>query len=115
MNRRNLLLLGGVALVGGAGLWYSQQGAGPANQISIALNLPLTGPVAAYSGQYPNGFRMGIEEASKKFDIDAGRFKMDFQDNAGQASNSVSVFQKQRAAHADAYISGTSEAAIAFA
>ena len=84
-------------------------------QVRIAANLPLTGPVAAYSGQYPNGFRMGLEEAAQKFKVDPSRITADFQDNAGTATTSVSVFQKQRLENPNVYVSGTSEAAIAIA
>lgn len=84
-------------------------------QVRIAVNLPLTGPVAAYSGQYPNGFRMGLEEAAQKFKVDPSRVSADFQDNAGTATTSVSVFQKQRLDNPNVYVSGTSEAAIAIA
>jgi ABC-type branched-subunit amino acid transport system substrate-binding protein len=83
--------------------------------VRIAGNLPLTGPVAAFSGQYPNGFRMGIDEASKELNVPASQFDVDFQDNAGTAATSVSVFQKQQLSSPDVYISGTSEAAIAIA
>lgn len=83
--------------------------------IKIAGNLPLSGPVAAWSGQYPNGFRMGIEDAGSTFGVPTSQFSVDFQDNQGTATNSVSVFQKQALQSPDVYISGSSEAAIAIA
>jgi branched-chain amino acid transport system substrate-binding protein len=82
-------------------------------KVRIAANLPLTGPVAAWSGEFPNGFRLGLEDASKELAIDPAVFVADFQDNAGTPTQAASVAQKQIAAGFDVYISGSSESAKA--
>jgi branched-chain amino acid transport system substrate-binding protein len=87
----------------------------PASRVRIAGNLPLTGPVAAWSGQYPDAFRMGIEDACAQLGVPVDTFALDFQDNAGQPSNATSVYQKQQLGGFDLYISGSSEAALAVA
>lgn len=81
----------------------------------VAGNLPLTGPIAAWSGQYPVGFKMGIEDSAKKFKFSPDAFQVDLQDNAGKPGTAITVFQRQKMNGFDAYLSGTSEAAIALA
>lgn len=85
----------------------------PGQTVRIAANLPLTGPVAAWSGEFPNGFKLGLEEASKELGVNPSTFTTDFQDNAGKPPQAASVVQKQLAAGFDVYISGSSEAAKA--
>ena len=114
MNRK--LWIGiGVVLLAVALIVIFRPTTGSHASVRIAANLPLTGPVAAYSGQYPNGFRMGLEDSETKNRVDAKMISVDFQDNAGLATNSVTVFQNQRLSNPSVYISGTSEAAIAVA
>lgn len=81
--------------------------------VNIAANLPLTGPVAAWSGDFPLGFRLGIEEASREFGVDPATFAMDFQDNAGKPAQAASIVQKQMLGDLDVYLVGSSEAAKA--
>jgi branched-chain amino acid transport system substrate-binding protein len=84
-------------------------------QVRIAGNLPLTGPVAAYSGNYFKGFEMGLEDACKKHNVDCSQFKVDPQDNAGKPTQSVSVIQKQLLDNPTVVISGTSAESLAIA
>ena len=81
--------------------------------VRIAVNLPLTGPVAAWSGDYPKGFQLGLDEACKAYNIDRKTFAVDFQDNAGKPSQAVTVAQKQLLSGFDIYISGSSECSMA--
>lgn len=73
--------------------------------IRIATNLPMTGPIAAWSGQFPNGFNMGIEDACKEYNIDPNTFIVDYQDNQGNPRNSVLAYQKQKLDGFDVLIS----------
>ena len=84
-------------------------------QVRIAGNLPLTGPVAAYSGNYFKGFEMGLEDACKKHNIDCSQFSLDPQDNAGKPTQAVSVMQKQLLNTPSVVISGTSAESLAVA
>ena len=84
-------------------------------QVKIAGNLPLTGPIAAYSGNYFKGFQMGLEDACKKLNVDCSQFDLDAQDNAGKATQSVSVIQKQLINNPDIVISGVSGQSLAVA
>ena len=73
-------------------------------KVSIAINAPLTGPIAAWSGQFPNGFRMGIEDACRANGIDPAQFSLDIQDNAGKPEQAVSILRKQELTGFDVYI-----------
>lgn len=77
----------------------------PAAAVRVAINAPLTGPIAGWSGQFPNGFRMGIEEAARAHGLDPALFSVDVQDNAGKPPEAVSIFNMQRIKGFDAYIS----------
>jgi branched-chain amino acid transport system substrate-binding protein len=115
MTRKLRIGTGALAIISALLFTSCESKQQPKAQARIAINLPLTGPVAAYTGHIPNGFRMGLEEAEKKFNVDPSRISTDFQDNAGTATTAVSVFQKQRLDNPNVYVSGTSEAAIAIA
>jgi len=86
-------------------------GSGP----RIALNLALTGPVAAASGEYPRAFQMGLDEAGARLSVDPARFKLTIADNKGTAKDAITSFQQQKATGFDAYISGLSYASVAIA
>ena len=84
-----------------------------ADDVHIAGNMPLTGPIAAYSGNYFKGFQMGLEDACAAHGIDCGQFKLDAQDNAGDPSQAVSVVQKQLLDSPSAMVSGVTAESIA--
>lgn len=84
-----------------------------ANKVRIAVNIPLTGPIAAWSGQYPNGLILGIEDACRKKSIDPKIFAVDTQDNAGKPSQAVSILKKHEINGFDVYITVTTGAANA--
>lgn len=96
----------------GVWVWKGSQGS-TAQSVRIAANLPLTGPVAAWSGEFPNGFQLGLEDACRELGVDSKNFVTDFQDNAGKPAQAASVVQKQLATGFDVYIAGSSEAAKA--
>lgn len=77
-------------------------------KITIAGNLPLTGPIASFSGQYPNGFTMGLDEACAALGVPRDTFEVDFQDNAGKTTNAVAVMRQQLLSKPAVYVSGTS-------
>jgi len=115
MNKKNSLIVFVVIVVAAlaAYLVLKKQTTITAGQIRISANIPLTGPVTAWSGEFPNGFRLGIEDACNEYNIDPNTFKLDFQDNAGKPSQAASVVQKQLLSGFDVYLCGTSEAAKA--
>ena len=82
-------------------------------KLRIAGNLPLTGPVAAFSGNYPKGFIMGIDDACEKYGVDRKSIVVDFQDNQAKPADATTVFNQQATKGFDVYIVGTSEPASA--
>jgi branched-chain amino acid transport system substrate-binding protein len=81
--------------------------------VRIPINVPLTGPIAAWSGEFPNGFQMGIEDACKEFGLDPKTFAVDAHDNAADPKTAVSIFRKDEIKGFDTYITVTTGAANA--
>ncbi len=105
-----------LALISAAILTLVAQASGTNRQVVIDGNLPLTGPVAAFCGDYPKAFTMGIDEGCKQLSVSKSTFKIDCQDNKGQPSQAVSVFRKQMMTEIpDLYISGVSQESLAIA
>jgi ABC-type branched-subunit amino acid transport system substrate-binding protein len=83
--------------------------------IRFVGSVPLTGPAAAFSGQYPNGFRMGIQDACFESQLDQAIFYVDFQDNAMDPTRAVSILQQHAASGFDVYLTGLTPPALAVA
>lgn len=83
--------------------------------VKVAVSVPLSGPVAAFSGEYGNGLRMGVEDGCRERGLDPAVFDLDVQDNAGSPPQAVSILEKQRLRGFDAYVSGTSDMSNAIA
>lgn len=88
---------------------------GAEGKVNIAINVPLTGPIAGWSGQFANGFLMGLEDACKEYGLDMGTFSVDIQDNAGDNAQAVSIFAKQKLRKPDVYITVATGPALAIA
>lgn len=86
-----------------------------ADDVVIAGSLPLTGPVAAYSGNYFKGFQLGLDETCAKLNVDCAQFKLDAQDNASQPQQAVTIAQSQLLSNPVAIVSGTSDVSSAIA
>ncbi len=104
----SLLILGGFLLQG----CNTNKGK---QKVKIEVNIPLSGPIANWSGQFPNGFKMGIEDACKKYKVDPTVFTVNFQDNAGDATQAISAFQKEKLDGFDVFISVSTIPVNAFA
>ena len=107
---KKIIIIGIIAASGLALLFYRSN---YTQRIRIAINIPLSGPVATVSGNYPKGFRMGIDEACIEFGVPRDVFELDIQDNVASPVTAVSVFNQQKIRGYDAYIVGTTEAASA--
>ena len=84
-------------------------------KVNVEVNIPLSGPIANWSGQFPNGFKMGIEDACKKYNVDPTIFSVNFQDNSGDATQAISAYQKQKLGGFDVFISVSTIPVNAFA
>lgn len=78
-------------------------------KLLVAGNLPLSGPIASFSGQYHMGFQMGVDDESAKLGIPASSFRADFQDNAGDGATAVNVLRQHLLANPQIYVSGTTQ------
>lgn len=85
------------------------------NKIRVAINLPLTGPIAAFCAQYPKAFEMGVEDGCKQYVVPRDAFIIDVQDNSGKPSQAVTVCRKQLMDKPSIYISGTSPMSLPIA
>jgi len=108
------LLVGAIAvtiapLLGEANLAHS------ADQVHIAMNMPLTGPIADAIVPYRNAFLMGLDDGAKEFNVPRDVFVTDIQDNAGEPKQAVTIMQKQFLDPVDVYISAASAQTAAIA
>lgn len=76
------------------------------NVINVACNLPLTGDLSTYGEAIRNGVLLALDDISKSKNENDPFISFDWQDNAGQPRNAVSIFQKQFTKKVDIYVSG---------
>lgn len=105
MNRKSIIGVIIVLILIIGGCWYNKEDSSSNKNLNIAVNVPMSGPISAWSGQFHNGFTMGIEEATKKYGVNADLFKIDYQDSEGDPRKSVMAFQKQKIDGFDVYAS----------
>ena len=79
-----------------------------ADPVQVSINIPLTGPVAAFTLPYSNGMIMGLEDGAKAAGLPANSFDVDNQDNAMETKTAASIVQKHFLEKVDVYISGPS-------
>jgi ABC-type branched-subunit amino acid transport system substrate-binding protein len=102
-----------VALAAVASVFLLRETSPQAATLRIAVNLPLSGPIAAFMEPYPLGLRMGLDDGATALGLPPESFVTDTQDNAGKPTQAVSVMQKQKLAGFDVYISGSTEMTMA--
>lgn len=81
--------------------------------IRVAMNLPLSGPVASFMGDYTEAVKQGVYDECQSAGIDYASFNFDIQDNGWDVPRAVSIYQKQALTPIGVYISGTSPQSIA--
>ena len=94
--------LAALVAVAGAG------GALAADQVKVAINIPLTGPVALFTLPYANGMVMGLEEGAAAAGLPADSFDVDSQDNAMETKTAAAIVQKHFLEDIDVYVTGPS-------
>ena len=85
-----------------------------AGEVRIAVNGPLTGPIALIFVDYTKGLQMGLDDASKKLGVPRDTFALDMQD-AGDPKSAITVVKKHLLNPIDVYISGYSNQSKAIA
>lgn len=114
MNKRIVLAVVVILALTSAVFFGTQSCRNPpqkARQVHIAANIPLSGPMATFSGQIPNGFRMGLQDAAKEAGLDPNIFVTDFQDNESNPALGTTIAQRQVANGFDIYMSAPSAVA----
>ncbi|MBM3511114.1 MAG: ABC transporter substrate-binding protein [Alphaproteobacteria bacterium] len=112
---RNTFVTSLAAIAVALGLGLTGGNDASAQAVKIAGNIPLTGPVAAFSGGAFKGFELGLEDGCKETGADCKQFKLDAQDNAEKPEQAQSVIQKQLLDNPSVIISGTSPSSNAIA
>ena len=84
-------------------------------QLSIAMNLPMTGLMSAYGIPYANGVKMGIQDELKENNIPLSSLKIDMGDNQSKTAEAVTLLQRQQFNGFNVYVSGLSDASRASA
>jgi ABC-type branched-subunit amino acid transport system substrate-binding protein len=115
MKTKPILIALLVAAAVAVGVWLVKTNSTSGGKVQIATNIPLSGPIAAFSGEYANGLLLGVEEGCKEYGVPRDTFNVDVQDNAGKPAQAVSILEKQRLRGFQAYISGTSDMSNAIA
>jgi branched-chain amino acid transport system substrate-binding protein len=82
--------------------------------VNVDANLPMSGPLAIYGSSIRDGAVMAIEDLEKENPV-TPLLKLDWQDNASEPKNTVSIWQKQSLDSPDIYISGLKPQASAIA
>lgn len=113
-SRKAIIAVAAVAAVAVASYYLVKPKANK-DSVTIAMNLALTGPVAAASGEYPLAFQMGVDDSCSRLNIAPTSVIVKAGDNMGTPKDAVSVFKQQEIAGFDAYISGLSYASSAIA
>jgi ABC-type branched-subunit amino acid transport system substrate-binding protein len=112
MKKNLALIVAALVVIGGITYLMSTRGDG-AGKVRIAVNLPLSGPIAAFMEPYPSGLKMGLEEGASSESLAPDFFRLDVQDNGGKPSQAVTVLQQQSLRGFDVYVSGSTEMSMA--
>ena len=85
-----------------------------ASEVKIAVNGPLTGPIALIFVDYTKGLQMGLDDAAARLGVPRDTFELDMQD-AGDPKSAITVVKKHLTGDVDVYISGYSNQSKAIA
>lgn len=111
---KNRWIIGGVITLGCLSAYFMLRNDKPKdNEIKIAINLPLSGPVASFSGGFPNGLKMGVSAGCSKYNVSEKSFVFMVDDNKASPSDSSTIFRRHGVNGYDAYVVGTTESAEA--
>ena len=112
VRSRALHLFG--ALLVAAALSLPSTASFAAGEVKIAVNGPLTGPIALIFVDYTKGLQMGLDDAAKRLGVPRDTFDLDMQD-AGDPKAAITVVKKHLTSKVDVFISGYSNQSKAIA
>ena len=104
----------GIAIVFvGCILYFNQPEQKKDGELVVAVNLPLSGPIAVFAGPYAKGLEMGVKDELKAQNLPENSVRFLMGDNQGQSMTAATLFRQQELNDYDVYIAGTSEMASA--
>ena len=78
-------------------------------ELLVAVNLPLTGPVAVIGEPYAKGIEMGVKDELKAQNMPENSVRILMGDNQGQAMVAATLFRQQELNDYDVYIAGATD------
>jgi ABC-type branched-subunit amino acid transport system substrate-binding protein len=84
-----------------------------ANEITVACNMPLTGPVGIYGERIQNGLELARKDLKLEMEKENIHFVFDYQDNKGETKDAITIYNKQRLNAPDIYMSGITSQTMA--
>ena len=94
-------------------LYFNQPEQKKEGELVVAVNLPLSGPIASFTGPYAKGLEMGVKDELKALNLPESSVRFLMGDNQGQAMVAATLFRQQELNDYDVYVVGTSEMASA--
>lgn len=108
MKKKSFIAIVGAAIaIGAVALWLFQKPkSAPVAAITVAANLPLSGPLATYGVAVREGASMAITDTSAPDSPPLPPIVVDWQDNASDPKAAASILQKQMLSQPSIYVSG---------
>ena len=108
INWKSIVGWGIAAVFVGCILYFNQPQEKKDGELVVAVNLPLSGPIAVFAGPYAKGLEMGVKDELKAQNLPENSVRFLMGDNQGQAMVAATLFRQQELNDYDVYIAGTS-------
>ena len=108
-NWKSIIGWGIAAVFVGCILYFNQPEQKKDRELIVAINLPLTGPVAVIGEPYAKGIEMGIKDELKALSLPENSVRFLMGDNQGQAMIAATLFRQQELNDYDVYIAGATD------
>lgn len=112
-NWKKVIGWGIAAVFVGCVLYFNRPQEKKDSELVVAVNLPLSGPIAVFTGPYAKGLELGIKDELKAQNLSENSVRFLMGDNQGQSMIAATLFRQQELNDYDVYIAGTSEMASA--
>lgn len=113
INWKKVIGWGIAAVFVGCVLYFNKPQEKKDSELVVAVNLPLSGPIATFIGPYAKGLEMGVKDELKAQNLPKNSVRFLMGDNQGQSMIAATLFRQQELNDYDVYIAGTSEMASA--
>ena len=113
INWKKVIGWGIMAAIIGCVIYFNKPQEKKEDELVVAVNLPLSGPISSFTGPYTKGLEMGIKDELTVQGLPESSVRFLIGDNQGQAMIAATIFKQQGLNDYDVYIAGTSEMASA--